>query len=439
MSALPAHPFEDRRAFAAARLPDGVMILPASPLRFKNGDSEYRYRPDSELYYLTGWDAPEAVALLTGAGGGPHFALFIREPDPAKDLWTGPRMTLEEARERTGADEVWPLSALDEKAPHLLARSDRIFYRLGAHPECDRLVRSALASGRSQRFRSGTGPHVLADPGAILDRMRTRKDESEVARIRRAAHITVEAFRAALCTVAPGVGEWELEARLEAGFRQAGADGPAFATIVGAGVHGCTLHYVANGGRAAGRDLILLDAGAELEYYAADVTRTVPASGRYEGVGAQVYEAVLAAQRAVLAAARPGADLEGLHEVAARMLAESLLGLGALTGSLDEVLEAGAYRAYFPHRTSHWLGLDTHDPGYYRTTEGPVPLEPGMVFTVEPGLYFPPGSCPGRTELEGTGVRIEDDVLITDEGADVLTASLPTDPAELTALMGGGS
>ncbi|NNF28153.1 MAG: M24 family metallopeptidase, partial [Gemmatimonadetes bacterium] len=431
--------FGDRRAFAAARLPDGVMILPASPLRFKNGDSEYRYRPDSELYYLTGWDAPEAVAVLSGTGGGPHFSLFIRAPDPAKELWTGPRLSLEEARERTGADEVWPLSTLDEKAPPLLAKSDRIFYRLGSHVECDRLVRSALADGRSQRFRSGTGPHVLADPGAILDRMRTRKDESEIARIRRAALITVESFRAALGAVAPGVGEWELEARLDSGFREAGADGPAFATIVGAGLHGCTLHYVDNGGRAAEEDLILMDAGAELEYYAADVTRTVPASGRWEGARAEVYSAVLEAQRAVLSGARPGADLEGLHEVAARMLAESLLGLGALSGTLDEVLEAGAYRAYFPHRTSHWLGLDTHDPGYYRTTEGAVALEQGMVFTVEPGLYFPPGSCPGRADLEGIGVRIEDDVLITDEGADVLTASLPTDPAELTALMAEGS
>ena len=439
MSALPTHAFGERRAFASARLPDGVMILPASPLRFKNGDSEYRYRPDSELFYLTGWETPEAVAVLDGVGGHPHLTLFIREPDPAKDLWTGPRMSLEEVGERTGADQVWPLACLDEKAPALLSRADRIYYRLGADPTCDQLVRRALATGRSRRFRSGTGPHVLADPGAVLDRMRMRKEPSEIARIRRAAEITVEAFEYAFSGVVPGVGEWELESMLESRFRGAGGDGPAFATIVGAGVHGCTLHYVENRGRAAAGDLILMDAGAEFEYYAADVTRTVPASGHYEGVAADVYGAVLHAQRAVLDGAGPGTDLETLHDGASRILAESLLGLGALSGSLEEVLEAGSHLAYFPHRTSHWLGLDTHDPGYYRTTDGPLSLEPGMVFTVEPGLYFPPGSCAGRPELEGIGVRIEDDVLITSGGAEILTESLPTDPGELSDLLTGRS
>ena len=414
------------------------MVLPASPLRFKNGDSEYRYRPDSELFYLTGWAAPEAVAVLTGVGGHPHFTLFLREPDPARDLWTGPRPTLEEARAQVGADAVHPLSALDEEAPALLGNADRIYYRLGSHAECDRLVKEALTGGRSKRFRTGSGPHILADPGAVLDRMRMRKDDAEIARIRRAADITVQAFLNAFRALSPGVGEWELEAVLESGFRGAGATGPAFATIVGAGVHGCTLHYVENGGRVGDRDLVLMDAGAEVEYYAADVTRTVPVSGRYEGPQAEVYSAVLDAQRAVLDRVRPGTDLEDLHEIAARKLAESLVDMGALGGTLDEILETGSHKAFYPHRTSHWLGLDTHDPGYYRTVDGPTPLKPGMVFTVEPGLYFPPGSCPDRTELEGIGVRIEDDVLVTDGGGDVLTASLPTDPDELADLWAGG-
>jgi len=413
------------------------MVLPSSPVRFKNGDSEYRYRPDSELYYLTGWDAPDCVAFLSGVGGGPRLVLFLREPDPEVDLWTGPRMSLEEVKERIGADEVRPLSSLAEQGPGLLSGADRIYYRLGANPECDAVVRRALSDGRSRRFRSGSGAHVVADPGAVLDHMRMRKDAAEVARIRRAASITVEGFRGALAGISPGVGEWEIEALLEGGFRRGGADGPAFATIVGAGVHGCTLHYVENAGQVATGDLVLVDAGAEVGYYAADVTRTVPASGHFGGPAGEVYAAVLAAQKQALEAAGPGTTLEALHELTTRQLVEGLLSLGALSGTVDQVLEDGSHRPFYPHRTSHWLGLDTHDPGYYRTLDGPLGLEPGMVFTVEPGLYFRPGSCPVRPELEGIGVRIEDDVLVTDDGAEVLTASLPTDPAEVASLISG--
>lgn len=230
--------------------------------------------------------------------------------------------------------------------------------------------------------------------------------------------------------------EWEVEAALEAGFRGRGANGPAFATIVAAGVNACTLHYSANSARICADDLVLVDAGAEFDFYAADITRTVPASGRLAGVRREVYEVVLDAHRAAVAASVPGGTLEGVHGAAARRMAEGLVAAGILEGTVEEVLDERSHRRFFPHRTSHWLGLDTHDAGPYHDLGGPATLEPGMVFTVEPGLYFPPGSSPGRPGLEGTGIRLEDDVLVTPEGAEVLTAALPLEPDALREPVG---
>ncbi len=407
------------------------MLLPAAPLRFKNSDCEYRYRPDSELLYLTGWDAPECIALLRGFADEDRFVLFVPERDPGKELWTGPRREPEEARTLFGADRVFPLGDFADKAPGLLAGGEGIHYRLGACEECDRVVRETLRNGRRLRARNGVGPWMVADPGTVLDPMRLRKDPAEIARMREAARISVAAFGAVLGGLRAGMGEWEVEAALEAGFRGRGANGPAFATIVAAGVNGCTLHYSANGARIGADDLVLIDAGAEFDFYAADITRTVPASGRLEGVRREVYEVVLAAHRVAVAACTPGGTLDGVHRAAVRRMAEGLVVAGILEGSADEVLDKRSYRRFFPHRTSHWLGLDTHDAGPYRDRDGPVRLEPGMVFTVEPGLYFPPESNPGPPGLVGTGIRLEDDVLVTPDGAEVLTGALPLDLDEL--------
>ena len=401
------------------------MLLPAAPVRFKNGDSEYRYRPDSELLYLTGWDAPDCIALLWGFADEDRFVLFVPERDPEKELWTGPRREPEELGELFGADRVLPMGDFAAKAPGLVAGGEGIHYRLGADEACDRAVRDALRDGRRLRARNGVGPWMVADPGTVLDAMRLRKDPAEVARIREAARISVAAFGEVLPGVREGVGEWEVEAALEAGFRGRGANGPAFATIVAAGANACTLHYSANGARIEADDLVLVDAGAEVDFYAADITRTVPASGRLEGVRREVYEVVRDAHRAAVAACAPGNTLDAVHQAAVGRIIAGLLDTGILQGTPDRVLEQRGYRRFFPHRTSHWLGLDTHDTGPYRDRNGPVKLEPGMVFTVEPGLYFAPGSGPGLPGLEGTGIRLEDDVLVTPEGAEVLTAALP--------------
>ena len=413
------------------------MLLPAAPVRFKNSDSEYRYRPDSELLYMTGWDVPECVALFRGFADEDRFVLFVPERDPEKELWTGPRRESEEVRTLFGADKVLPMGDFAAKAPGLLAEGDGIHYRLGACEVCDRVVREALLNGRRQKSRRGVGPWMVADPGAVLDPMRLRKDPAEIARMREAARISVAAFGEALGSLRAGMGEWEVEAALEAGFRSRGASGPAFATIVAAGVNACTLHYSANSARIRAEDLVLVDAGAEFDFYAADMTRTVPAAGVIDGVRGEVYEVVLDAHRAAVAACAPGGTLDAVHQAAVQRIATGLVAAGILEGTVDEVLDKRSYRRFFPHRTSHWLGLDTHDAGPYRDREGPVKLEPGMVFTVEPGLYFPPGSSPGPAGLQGTGIRLEDDVLVTPEGAEVLTAALPLDLDALGDLAGG--
>ena len=426
---------------------NGSMLLPASDVRYKSGDSEYRYRPDSELLYLTGWGEGGSVAVLRGHGARRRFVLFVPERDPKMERWTGPRMDPGEVKDRFGADAVFPMREFRERGPGLLADGDRIHYRLGASALCDDVVRDALGAGRARRDRKGAGAYMVVDPGAVLDGMRVKKDAAEIARLREAARISVAAFREALGRVRDGAGEWEVEAALEAGFRSRGANGPAFASIVAAGANACTLHYTANDARIGAGDLVLMDAGAEFDYYAADITRTVPASGRLAGARREAYEVVRGAHRAALAACRPGGTLEDVHQAASRAIAGGLVGMGVVEeGTADEVLESGAHQAFFPHNTSHWLGLDTHDAGPYREGGGPVAgrgrrivLQPGMVFTVEPGLYFAPGSCDRVPELEGTGIRIEDDVLIGGDGAEVLTGELPVDLDELGPLVGTAS
>lgn len=437
MTGLPPLPFKTRRDAILSRLEGGSLLLPAAPIRYKSGDSEYRYRPDSELFYATGWRDPECIAILRGFADEDRFVLFVPERNEKLELWTGPRMDLDEVKSSFGADAVFPVREFGERGRRLLSGGDTVHYRLGASAACDDVVAAALRAGRARRARRGAGAHALVDPGAILDAMRVRKDAAEIARLREAARISVAAFREALPHVRPGAGEWEVEAVLESGFRSRGADGPAFSTIVAAGANACTLHYSANGARIGAGDLVLMDAGAEVDCHAADITRTVPASWPLDGARRDACEVVRDAHCAAVAACAPGGTLEAVHEAASSAIAEGLVGLGVLDGPADEVLERGAHRDFFPHQTSHWLGLDTHDAGAYRDADGPVTLEPGMVFTVEPGLYFAPGRCPRVPALEGTGIRLEDDVLITDDGADILTAGLPLELEGLEALRGG--
>lgn len=452
--------FSRRRDAVLERLDGGAMVLPAAPMLYRSRDTEYRYRPDSELFYLTGVTEPGVVAFLADRDEE-RFVLFTRSRDPEAERWSGPWVGPEDAAERFGADAAHPLEELEERLPALLKSPPRIHYRLGVDDRTQALVMRALEDARRRGPRKGTGPRAVVDPGEILDELRLRKDPEEIETIRRAAEITVEGFRKALAAVGAGVGEWEIEAELESAFRRRGARGAAFPTIVGAGPNACVLHYVQNDHRIEEGQLLLVDGGAEVDLYHGDVTRTVPVDGTFASEQRSLYDVVEAARRAAVEAVEPGATVEEVHQTALGILVDGMLDLDLLVGDKDEILEEEAYKAFFPHNTSHWLGLDVHDPGDYAREGSARVLEAGMVLTIEPGLYvphsgptFPSGEDGGekgeedRKPLErfggnavprfsGIGIRIEDDVLVTEDGRENLTASLPTDPEGVVELLAG--
>jgi Xaa-Pro aminopeptidase len=430
--------FERRRSRIFAALGQDAMILPGAAVQLSSRDTEHRFRPDSELFYVTGVDEPDAVAVLRGHAEEERFVLFVRPRDAKAELWSGPRLGPEEARVRHRADAVHPLGELEERLPKLLEGAVRVYYRLDQGARVEGLVRAALRHARARGPRTGAGPRGVLDPGEILDDLRLIKDEEELDRLRRAAAITSEGVGAAMRGVRPGAGEWELEATVESTFRKAGGDGPGYLSIVASGPNACVLHYVENSRRIGARDLVLIDAGAAVDLYCGDITRTFPASGTFTVEQRRVYEVVERARARAVEAVRPGATVADVHAAAVRVLAEGLVELGVLAGDVSELIEQKKHEAFYPHRTSHWLGLDVHDPGDYARSGVERQLEPGMVLTVEPGLYFAPSQEGVPDAFSGIGVRIEDDVLVTGSGHEVLTAGLPTATEEVEAWVRGG-
>lgn len=421
------HPHAQRRDHVLASLgEDAAMVLVAAPELVAGRDVELRYFVDPDLWYLTGYTEPDAVAVLAPSADQP-FTLFVRDRDPRQELWTGGREDPEAAGERIGADAVETVESLSDVLPGLLRRVDRVYFRLGTgRSDVESLVLDIVGSGRSARQRSGRGPAELVDPGLILDDMRLIKGPEEINAIRQAVDITVAAFEEALAVVGPGVGEWEVEATLEAAFRRAGAHGPAFATIAASGPNATVLHYTANDRTMAAGELLLLDAGARHGHYNADLTRTVPVDGTLHGPAADVHHAVLEAERAAIDAVRPGATIPDINAAALRVLIPAMVDLGLLHGDPDELQHDEArWKRFFPHSTSHWLGLDVHDVGTYAHRGTPRPLEPGMVLTIEPGLYIPPHDPDTPPHLRAIGVRIEDNILVTPTGHENLSQALP--------------
>jgi Xaa-Pro aminopeptidase len=413
----------------------GVMVLPAAPILKRSRDTEIRYRPDSELFYLTGAVDSGVVAVLGDTDETP-FILFVPERDPAVELWSGPRLGPEEAKEILGADACFPLHSLEDRLPSILQRHNRVLFRLGSDSRVEGLVQEGLRWARGPGSRKGEGIRAVVDPGNILDGLRLVKEPEEIEQIRRATSLTASAFRETLGRAGPGMGEWEVEAMLDSAFRKAGASGPAFPTIVGSGPNACVLHYVENQAVIGPDDMVLLDGGAELGLYAGDVTRTFPANSRFTPAQRDIYDLVLRAHSRAVGMVRPGATIAGMHEAAQRELTRGLVELGVLEGELDELMVAGGAKSFFPHQTSHWLGLDVHDVGDYAVSGDPRVLEAGMVLTIEPGLYFPVNPDSPTHPFHGLGVRIEDDILVTEGGSENLTGSLPVAAEDVEALVG---
>lgn len=426
-------PFRARREAMLRAMGDGVAVFFSAPVFLRNNDVEHEYRQDSDFYYLTGFDEPHSVAVLLADEGRGKLLLFVRPGDPEREVWDGRRAGIDGARDQFGADEAFPVQELATRLPELFRNRRRLFYHLGRHRSCDDLVLNAIDATRA-RGRSPHGwPTEIVDPEPIVHEMRWHKEDGEIRQMQRAADITREGHLAAMQRARPGGHEFEVEAALREAFRRNGSERCAYASIVGAGVHGTTLHYRANSGPLRDGELLLVDAGAEFSYYAADVTRTFPINGRFSPEQRAAYEVVLAAQEAAIERCVPGSSIEDVHGAALEVLVPGMVRLGLLSGEPRRLIEEGAYRRYYMHRTSHYLGMDVHDVGAYFADKKPRPMEPGVVLTVEPGLYVGARDEGAPPALRGLGIRIEDDVLITPSGPRVLTSEIPKKVADVEA------
>ena len=413
----------------------GLALVPTAPEVARNRDSLYPFRHDSYFYYLSGFPEPEAVIALVAGPDGDRHLLFCRERNEEREIWDGFRYGPEAAREIFGFDEAHPISALREKLPEIASDRPALFTPLGLFDAWDRRVTELLNEVRG-RVRTGVAaPEEVVDVRATLDTMRLVKDAHELALMRRAGSISSAAHRRAMERTRPGMFEYEIEAELAHEFLRQGAQAVAYNSIVASGPNACILHYRDNNRQTNDGDLLLIDAGCEYQGYASDITRTYPVNGKFSGPQKAIYELVLAAQLACLAAVKPGAAFHDYHHVAERVLAQGFIDLGLLGGTLDAVLESGSYKQFYMHRAGHWLGMDVHDAGLYHVRGESVRLAPGMVLTVEPGAYIRPAdNVPER--FWNIGVRIEDDVLVTADGAENLTAAAPKTVAEVEAAAG---
>ena len=411
-----------------------VAVFPRMPVATRNSDVEHPYRAHSDVYWLTGFEEPESVAVLSTQGDKP-FTLFVRPRDKEKEIWTGRRAGTEGALKSFGADQAFEIGKLEEELPKMIGSARILFYRVGGDDaQFDALIARLLRTLRARARAGVNAPPRIEDPGEIVHELRLRKEPRELDVLRKAIELTRNGHVAAMKAGRPGRRESDLHALLEREFRHDGGRGWGYYPIVAAGDNATVLHYNDNCVPIRDRDLVLIDAGAEYDLYTADVTRTFPASGKFNAAQRACYQLVLAAADACIGATRPGETIEGLHQKAVRILTEGMVKLGLLKGDVDQLIKENAFRRYYMHRTSHWLGLDVHDVGSYRTADGqPRPLEPGMVFTIEPGLYIASDDDQAPRELRGIGIRIEDDILVTAQGHESLTRDIPRTVAEVEA------
>ena len=411
-----------------------IAIIPTAPEQIRNRDVEYPYRPDSDFQYLTGFGEPEAVAVLIPGRTHGEYLLFCRERDPKMETWNGRRAGTQGAVAAYHADDAFPVGDIDEILPGLLEGCDRVYYTMGTHPEFDRRIFDWVKRIRAGSRAGSRAPDEFVSLEHLLHDMRLYKSRSEIRVMRTAARAACRAHRRAMEVCEPGVHEYEIEAELLHEFRRVNMV-PAYPAIVGGGENGCILHYTDNTSVLRNGDLLLIDAGAEYDCYASDVTRTFPVNGKFSAAQKSLYEVVLAAQKAAIAQVKPGNHWNAPHLAAVRVLTRGLLRLGLLKGRPAELVKQEAYRRFYMHRTGHWLGLDVHDVGDYKVGGEWRVLEPGMTLTVEPGLYIPAGSRGVANKWWDIGIRIEDDVLVTRDGHEVLSDGVPKSVSEIEALM----
>jgi len=413
---------------------DAIAIVPAASVKQRNNDVAYHYRQDSDFQYLTGFDEPESVAVLVPGRPQGEFVLFVRDRDPARETWDGARAGPDGAESDFGADHGFPIADIDEILPGLLERCSRVYYTMGVHPEFDQRVFGWVNGLRAQAKKGLHTPQEFVALDHLLHEMRLFKSRPELDAMRRAGAIGASAHRRAMKLAAPGRMEYEVMAEILHEFHSRKAD-ISYYPIVGSGPNACVLHYHANDRQMKDGDLLLIDAGCEYDFYASDITRTFPVNGRFSAAQRAVYEVVLAAQHAAIEKTRPGNHWNEPHEAAVRVITQGLVKLGLLKGKVAKLIKDEAYKKFFMHRTGHWLGMDVHDVGEYKVGEEWRLLEPGMVMTVEPGIYIPPGTRGVARQWQGIGIRIEDDVAVTRGDPEVLTDGVPTDPDEIERLV----
>ena len=427
---------ENRRKAFMEKIAGGVAIFPSALQAMRTHSTEYRYRQDANFYYLTGFEEPEAVCVIAPDHPEHQYVLFVRPRAPEQEVWTGKRAGVEGAKERFGADEAYPIEEFDEKISEYIGTSERLYYGFGADESFNQKIIELLKGYRRHRLREGIGPTALIDPTDLLAEMRLVKDETELKRIRKAVDITVEAHIAAMQTVHPGMYEYELESLIDSIYRKNGGTGPAFLTIVAKGANATTLHYTTNDCQIKDGDLVLIDAGCEYQYYCGDITRTFPANGKFTKAQRAIYQAVLDVQCEIIESIRPGVSIGDPAQKAVEMLTEAMLELGLLVGEKEQIIEEQEYRKFYMHSVGHMLGVEVHDVAKTREGEEYKTFQPGMVMTVEPGLYIDPDSEDIPAEYRGIGVRIEDNILVTESGCEVLTAAVPKTIDEIEKLMG---
>ena len=432
---------EQRREHFMQLIKGGVAIFPSAPEALRNSDVEHEYRQDSDFYCLTGFEEPNSLAVLVPDHPESRFVLFVQPKDRAREVWTGWRAGEEGAKRDYGADAAYTIDKLDEELPKLLEKADHIYYRLGSDPAFDRRLIGLMQRFRRERQRNGFGPKAVIDPAEILHEVRLIKTDADLQFLRRAVDISCEGHLAAIRALKPGMYEYEIEAILRYVFRKNGSPRHGYPPIIASGANSTVLHYTTNNRLIEDGDLLLIDSGAEYGYFTGDITRTLPASGRFTEDQAEVYKIVLDAQMEAIREVRPGATFNEPHDRAVRVLVEGMVRLGLLEGDVDKLIEEKEkkeeqeYRKFYMHGTSHWLGMDVHDAGPYKVADAWRRLEPGMVLTIEPGLYIAEDIDGIPARYRGIGVRIEDDVLVTEDGNQVLSAAVPKSIDDIETMM----